>query len=272
MTTDYFIPEPCHESWDGMSPTEQGRHCAVCNKVVLDLTRTPAARAQATLAAALDRGDKVCARVVVDSRKRARFARLHRHVLTNGLALLLGAGAMAAEPSPVPGDGAAHPAPIVQPVKPDAEIPVIMGELVVTGDLCEVPKPDDKPVAADPDDKPESADDEQDVVRDDAAASEQLRSDVIPALDNVPEPWISDRQPPSADDEPSLNGPDLQKPLKMGKIIAVRQQPERPDISAVPDEDAQGSRPSINRLPVGVRPRPTEEQSAETPQSGAGDF
>lgn len=32
------IPEPCHEDWNKMTPKEQGRHCASCDKTVLDFT------------------------------------------------------------------------------------------------------------------------------------------------------------------------------------------------------------------------------------------
>lgn len=32
------IPEPCHENWATMTPTERGRHCAVCTKEVIDFT------------------------------------------------------------------------------------------------------------------------------------------------------------------------------------------------------------------------------------------
>ena len=32
------IPEPCHEDWNKMTPREQGRHCAACNKTVIDFT------------------------------------------------------------------------------------------------------------------------------------------------------------------------------------------------------------------------------------------
>lgn len=32
------IPNPCHESWQGMSPTAQGRFCGSCSKTVIDFT------------------------------------------------------------------------------------------------------------------------------------------------------------------------------------------------------------------------------------------
>lgn len=33
----FEIPKPCHEDWAKMTPVEQGRHCASCNKVVIDM-------------------------------------------------------------------------------------------------------------------------------------------------------------------------------------------------------------------------------------------
>lgn len=33
------IPEPCHEDWQKMTPTQKGRHCASCEKEVTDFTK-----------------------------------------------------------------------------------------------------------------------------------------------------------------------------------------------------------------------------------------
>lgn len=32
------IPTPCHEDWSNMTPAEKGKHCSLCNKVVIDFT------------------------------------------------------------------------------------------------------------------------------------------------------------------------------------------------------------------------------------------
>jgi hypothetical protein len=35
----FYIPKPCHENWNTMTPEEKGRHCAVCATVVVDFTK-----------------------------------------------------------------------------------------------------------------------------------------------------------------------------------------------------------------------------------------
>ena len=34
-----IIPNPCHEDWNKMTPEDKGRHCSVCDKVVIDFTK-----------------------------------------------------------------------------------------------------------------------------------------------------------------------------------------------------------------------------------------
>src|SRR3972149_7893920 len=43
-TTNYQIPipKPCHEDWNKMTQQEQGRHCGVCCKTVVDFTKKTA--------------------------------------------------------------------------------------------------------------------------------------------------------------------------------------------------------------------------------------
>ncbi len=36
------IPEPCHENWGNMSPTEKGRFCTSCSKEVIDFSKMSA--------------------------------------------------------------------------------------------------------------------------------------------------------------------------------------------------------------------------------------
>lgn len=46
------IPQPCSESWATMTPTAQGRHCAACQKAVVDFTHKTDAEILAVLASA----------------------------------------------------------------------------------------------------------------------------------------------------------------------------------------------------------------------------
>lgn len=52
------VPQPCHESWAQMTPAAQGRHCAACDKVVLDFTQ----KTDAEILALLQRAAAPCGR------------------------------------------------------------------------------------------------------------------------------------------------------------------------------------------------------------------
>ncbi|WP_460552988.1 carboxypeptidase-like regulatory domain-containing protein [Hymenobacter daeguensis] len=54
------IPQPCAESWDAMTPTSAGRHCAACQKTVVDFTLKTDAEILAYLATAA--GGRTCGR------------------------------------------------------------------------------------------------------------------------------------------------------------------------------------------------------------------
>ena len=54
------IPQPCHENWAAMNPATAGRHCAACQKTVVDFTRQSDAEILAYLAQAV--GGRTCGR------------------------------------------------------------------------------------------------------------------------------------------------------------------------------------------------------------------
>ncbi|MBF9239042.1 carboxypeptidase-like regulatory domain-containing protein [Hymenobacter sp. BT683] len=54
------IPQPCHESWAAMMPTTAGRHCAACQKNVVDFTLKTDAEILAYLAGAANA--RICGR------------------------------------------------------------------------------------------------------------------------------------------------------------------------------------------------------------------
>lgn len=65
---DISIASPCGESWEGMTPSGTGRHCAKCDKVVLDLT-------ECTREQAFERviGGRKCVRLMITADGRTRF-------------------------------------------------------------------------------------------------------------------------------------------------------------------------------------------------------
>jgi hypothetical protein len=59
-STTIRIPQPCSESWAAMTPTATGRHCAACQKTVVDFTLKTDAEILAYLARAA--GARTCGR------------------------------------------------------------------------------------------------------------------------------------------------------------------------------------------------------------------
>ncbi|WP_426489672.1 carboxypeptidase-like regulatory domain-containing protein [Hymenobacter sp. 102] len=94
------VPQPCHENWQAMTPAAQGRHCAACNKVVVDFTRMTDAEVVAYLTQASGRS---CGRFRAEQLQRplrvATEAPVSRRWLAAALAVLgLGAaGPVAAQ-------------------------------------------------------------------------------------------------------------------------------------------------------------------------------
>ncbi|GGF04026.1 carboxypeptidase-like regulatory domain-containing protein [Hymenobacter cavernae] len=65
----FSVPSPCTQSWDAMTPTAHGRHCAACAKVVVDFTRFTDAELLAWLRQ--QAGQSACGRFRADQLGRA---------------------------------------------------------------------------------------------------------------------------------------------------------------------------------------------------------
>ncbi len=159
--SDLRIPTPCHESWDGMTPTSNGRHCATCNHTVVDVTELPLSEGRQLLAeveTTLQRsGKRICVRAHATPSGRLLPGR--RKLLTPALVALLActmAGCVgdgpelvtpqssttepavppatqqstqhASQPTALTGTPAVRPAPV-------AQVPAVLG------DVCLSPKP-----------------------------------------------------------------------------------------------------------------------------------
>lgn len=61
MKIKLTIPEPCHENWNNMTPTEKGKHCSVCEKEVFDMTGMPESEVAQKISK-MESGN-VCARI-----------------------------------------------------------------------------------------------------------------------------------------------------------------------------------------------------------------
>ncbi|MBD2769080.1 carboxypeptidase-like regulatory domain-containing protein [Hymenobacter sp. BT664] len=62
------IPQPCNESWAAMTPTATGRHCAACEKTVVDFTLKTDAEILAYLAGAAR--NRICGRFAAEQLER----------------------------------------------------------------------------------------------------------------------------------------------------------------------------------------------------------
>lgn len=52
------VPEPCHENWDQMTPTEKGKFCGVCTKEVIDFSKS----SDEELIKKIGKGEDLCGR------------------------------------------------------------------------------------------------------------------------------------------------------------------------------------------------------------------
>jgi len=117
------IAKPCAASWDAMEPSPGGRHCALCERPVHDLSVRTRAEAEALLRASPGR---LCVRIARDADGRivtrsagerrasgGALARLGRRLL--GAASLLAAACGTGEQSPGPGSTPGEPVATLAP-------------------------------------------------------------------------------------------------------------------------------------------------------------
>ncbi|MES2862566.1 MAG: carboxypeptidase-like regulatory domain-containing protein [Bacteroidota bacterium] len=96
------IPEPCHESWQNMTPVEKGRFCASCQKTVLDFTYL----SDNEIINLVNKKDNLCGRINVSQLNRnlietKRVSNYFGYFATSVLAFLgLGTGNIIAQEKP----------------------------------------------------------------------------------------------------------------------------------------------------------------------------
>ncbi len=66
------IPQPCQQDWAAMTPAAQGRHCAACDKVVVDFTQ----KTDAEILTLLTRAAAPCGRFRVEQLNRPLLSRV----------------------------------------------------------------------------------------------------------------------------------------------------------------------------------------------------
>ena len=139
--SDLHIPTPCHESWDRMTPTGNGRHCATCDHVVIDVASMPVTEGRRVLddvATALTAGGRrTCVRA--HATPAGRLVPGRRKLLTSALAGILactvagcgGDGPDLVKPQESPTTGQQMPMGIVTAPEPRGHL--------LKGDVCEAP-------------------------------------------------------------------------------------------------------------------------------------
>ena len=122
------IATPCHEDWNRMDPRRSGRHCAACDRTVIDLTALGSAERRARLAAIagdVRSGGQVCVRGAGD---RDGALAGSRRALNGGMAMLLAmtmAGCLGEGPQL--GHAAATPAHATRPADlPETSDPTLV--------------------------------------------------------------------------------------------------------------------------------------------------
>ena len=126
----FAINDPCHEDWNDMTPQERGRHCAKCDKEVVDFTALDPDEGLAILAEAAAQSDScktgICGRVNADQNGRLQLgASLKRRLLSDAMAGMLAMSVL----------GGCYQTPSAHdPVETESQQEKLMGDICVDPD------------------------------------------------------------------------------------------------------------------------------------------
>ena len=111
------IPEPCHEDWQQMSPTQKGKFCGSCQKEVIDFTKLSASE----IARKTKNSKQLCGRFTSTQLEQEYVSASQNSLSRLGIALGLGSIIAVAQPS------------FAQEEKPDKiEVHQLQGEVALT--------------------------------------------------------------------------------------------------------------------------------------------
>lgn len=114
---EFRLAHPCDADWESMRTVPGGRHCARCDRAVVDLGACAPSTSERVLADAADRlarGERVCLKAPQDAQGRIVAPR-RRRLFSNALAALL---ALAATDGEAPAAEEAPPPPKNLPMAP----------------------------------------------------------------------------------------------------------------------------------------------------------